>query len=221
MTRRRKRKRPPTPERVEAAECPCCGQIIKRKWEWRPAEWRYQLAYRKHNAPCGLPCLTKYEAALNQDYHEVTEECRLCQDKLRLNKEGVTFPKNKLAHVVDPPEYKFPWNRLVITPHALKMTKIRGQFGSVVDAAMFIEDTYPLTRYNSSQREPQGTSWVKRNKKGKARKRSQKVDLYAVNLGYTQWIFYIKRNVLMTVHRNDMTPPKDYDEAHDNGCQAG
>lgn len=84
------------------------------------------------------------------------------------------------------------------------MAKIRAGFDSVVDAAMMIERLYPLAQYNSSQKKAQGTSHTKRTKPGKNKHKSQRVDLYTVtDDNGVEWIFYMKRNVLMTVHRND------------------
>jgi hypothetical protein len=176
--------------------------------------------FRNHDAPCGLPCLLESERGRGQLSHVITEECLRCQSRMRGSKiyvDGKVYDKEddprknhqptmkpvKTPTPPLPPEPKVPWERIVIPPHALKMVKIRAGFISVVDAAIMIERLYPLTVYNSSQKEAKGTSHTRRTKPGKNKKKSQRVDLYTVTDEGVEWIFYMKRNVLMTVHRND------------------
>jgi hypothetical protein len=184
------------------------------------------MRFRDHTAPCGLPCKLLKEALPGEQVHEVTEECPRCikraqrivahnkgEEKILIN--GVVYDKNNNPFTAKPPEPKepkppptppepkTPWERMVIPPHALKMLKIRAGFLSVVDAANMIERLYPLAQYHSSQKEAQGTSHTKRTKPGKNKKKSQRVDLYSVEDAGVVWTFYMKRNVLMTVHRND------------------
>lgn len=177
--------------------------------------------FRDHTAPCGLPCKLKSEAFRDEITHVVTEECSRCQLRIRNETDGKIYvdgkiydktedprrkiqPTRPVATPPQPPEPKTPWNEIVIPPHALKMAKIRAGFDSVVDAAMMIERLYPMAQYNSSQKKAQGTSHTKRTKPGKNKHKSQRVDLYTVtDENGVEWIFYMKRNVLMTVHRND------------------
>lgn len=175
--------------------------------------------YRDHEAPCGLPCRLESEHRYpGEATHVITDECLQCQARMRESKifvDGKVYnkeddPRKNHQPTMKPvripptaPEPKVPWERIVIPPHALKMVKIRAGFISVVDAANMIERLYPLTVYNSSQKEAKGTSHTKRTKPGKNKKKSQRVDLYTVTDDGIEWIFYMKRNVLMTVHRND------------------
>lgn len=213
----------PTP-----AECPGCNQLIRRLWRMEKNK-KVGVRFRPHNAPCGLPCKTDLEAAPGQLTHTVTEECPECNppkppppppkeipqkyidamskiwidgkiyDKTELKKHNA--PKAKKPN--EPPEPKVPWENIVIPPHALKMMKIRAGLKSVVDAANMIERLYPLTKYESSQTKPHGTSRTKRTMPGKNKRKSQRVDLYTVMDEGIKWTFYMKRNVLQTVHRND------------------
>jgi hypothetical protein len=98
---------------------------------------------------------------------------------------------------------KPPWQRLVITPHSLKSCSHKTGLNSVVAAAELIELLYPRARYTGSQKKAKGTSHTKRTMKGKGRRRCQRVDLYQVKEGEDLFTFYVKRNVLMTVHVND------------------
>jgi hypothetical protein len=118
-------------------------------------------------------------------------------------RKGFPLPTRPVSAPPPPPEPKTPWDRIVIPPHAIKMMKIRAGFESVVDAVNMIERLYPLTQYNSSQKKAKGTSYTKRTKPGKNKDKSQRVDLYTVTDNGIEWIFYMKRNVLMTIHRND------------------
>ena len=140
------------------------------------------------------------------------ERYREAESKVYVN--GQVYEKNADPRTKQPPAPKekkppqpatpkVPWLNMVIPPHVLKMVKIRAGFRSVIDAANFIERLYPLTTYESSQKEAQGTSRTKRNMPGKAKRKSQRVDLYVVTDEGIKWTFYMKRNVLMTVHRND------------------
>jgi hypothetical protein len=164
--------------------------------------------WRNHSAPCGLPCKTAQEAEPGEVTHTVTEECPQCSMKLKREGTIASRPKPQMPIRWDapppvPPSPKVPWNEIVIPPHALKMAKIRAGFESIVDAAIMIEQFYPLTQYNSSQKEAKGTSHTKRTKPGKNKHLSQRVDLYTMVHDGVEWVFYMKRNVLMTVHRND------------------
>jgi len=174
--------------------------------------------YRDHEAPCGLPCRLESERRwAGEVTHIITDDCLQCQVRMRGSQiyvDGKVYskendPRKKVEHTkpvrVPPPapEPKVPWEKIVIPPHALKMAKIRAGFVSVVDAAIMIERLYPLSVYNSSQKKAQGTSHTKRTKPGKGKNKSQRVDLYTVTDDGIEWIFYMKRNVLMTVHRND------------------
>lgn len=174
--------------------------------------------FRDHTAPCGLPCKLKSEAGPNEVTHVITEECLQCQMHMRASKiyvdgkvynkeddprKGFPLPTRPVSAPPPPPEPKTPWDRIVIPPHAIKMMKIRAGFESVVDAVNMIERLYPLTQYNSSQKKAKGTSYTKRTKPGKNKDKSQRVDLYTVTDNGIEWIFYMKRNVLMTIHRND------------------
>jgi len=152
-----------------------------------------------------LEPVSEHQAALNERY-------KAAEDKIYIN--GVIFSKStdprkhpgnqpKKKSAMPPPAPKTPWNQIVIPPHALKMVKIRAGFKSVVDAANMIERLYPLAVYESSQKEAQGTSHTKRTKPGKNKRKSQRVDIYSVTDNDIKWTFYMKRNVLMTVHRND------------------
>jgi hypothetical protein len=179
------------------------------------------MKFRHHTAPCGLPCKLLSEAEPGEVTHVVTEECLQCKLQARVtsqiwidgkvyNKEDdprkyvAPVPTKPVSTPIEPPEPKVPWEKIVIPPHALKMVKIRAGFESVVDAAMMIERLYPLAQYNSSQKKAKGTSHTKRTKPGKNKKKSQRVDLYTVtDIDGIEWIFFMKRNVLMTVHRND------------------
>lgn len=195
------------------AECPSCDQLIRRIWVMRKHE-KVGMKWRDHTAPCGLPCKTAQEAKPGEHVHSITDECERCQavSKFLVNGKVVdrrTYSKPipvapiKIKTPPTPPEPKVPWERIIIPPHALKMAKIRAGFESIVDAAIMIEMFYPLTQYNSSQKEAKGTSHTKRTKPGKNKHRSQRVDLYTVTHDGVEWVFYMKRNVLMTVHRND------------------
>jgi len=179
-----KKNRPPP------AECPCCGQLIARRWRILKSGARF-MKFRDHNAPCGLPCKTKQEAALNERFHEIAEECDLCRANTSVDVSRTPFGP------------KPPWQRLVITPHSLKSCSHKTGLNSVVAAAELIERLYPQAKYTGSQKKAKGTSHTKRTMKGKARKRSQRVDLYQVKEGDDLFTFYVKRNVLMTVHVND------------------
>lgn len=178
--------------------------------------------FRDHDAPCGLPCRLESERReFDNAIHVITEECLQCQMRIRnetngkIYVDGVVYdktddprrkiqPARPVATPPQPPEPKTPWEKIVIPPHALKMAKIRAGFDSVVDAANMIERLYPLAQYNSSQKKAKGTSYTKRTKPGKNKDKSQRVDLYTVtDENDVEWIFYMKRNVLMTVHRND------------------
>lgn len=190
------------------------------------------MRFRSHTAPCGLPCKTIHEANRNEVTHTITEECPRClanenlwreAEARYLNsapikndnhtkgaatallkaKERKVQPPSRPSPKPIPPEPKTPWEKIVIPPHALKMVKIRAGFASVVDAANMIERLYPLAEYRSSQKEAKGTSHTKRTKPGKNKHKSQRVDLYVVTDNGVIWIFYMKRNVLMTVHRGD------------------
>lgn len=180
------------------------------------------MRFRSHTAPCGLPCKTRQEADPGEVTHTVTDECTHCNGRVRFYQEamnkvfvdGAVYNKEEDPRKKAPPtpkekrppqapDPKVPWNNIVIPPHVLKMVKIRAGFRSVVDAANFIERLYPLSTYESSQKEPQGTSRTRRTKPGKNRHKSQRVDLYVVTDDDIKWTFYMKRNVLMTVHRND------------------
>lgn len=175
------------------------------------------MKFRHHTAPCGLPCKLKSEADPGEETHVITDECRRCLSKRMTSQQiyvdGKVYdiandprkyvPPVRIRTPPTPPEPKTPWERIVIPPHALKMMKIRAGFVSVVDAANMIERLYPLTVYNSSQKKAHGTSHTKRTKPGKNKHKSQRVDLYTVTDDGVEWIFYMKRNVLMTVHRND------------------
>jgi hypothetical protein len=167
------------------------------------------MRYRNHTAPCGLPCKTAQEAEPGEITHPVAEDCPQCKITVQREKRqwptGPTpvMPIKWTAPPPVPPSPKVPWNQIVIPPHALKMAKIRAGFDSVVDAAIMIEMFYPLTEYNSSQKEAKGTSHTKRTKPGKKQRLSQRVDLYTMTHDGVEWVFYMKRNVLMTVHRND------------------
>lgn len=175
--------------------------------------------FRDHEAPCGLPCRLESERRYpGEATHVITDECLQCQARKRSSKifvDGQVYAKEDDPRKSHPatmkpmktppiaPDPKVPWERIVIPPHAIKMMKIRAGFASVVDAVNMIERLYPLTIYNSSQKEAKGTSHTKRTKPGKNKKKSQRVDLYTVEDAGIEWIFYMKRNVLMTVHRND------------------
>jgi hypothetical protein len=186
--------------------------------------------FRDHDAPCGLPCRLESERRYpGEATHVITDECLQCGMRIRASHDnpaskiyvdGKVYdkaddPRKKVQHTKpvkappSPPDPKVPWDRIVIPPHALKMVKIRAGYTSVVDAAILIERLYPLTVYNSSQKEAKGTSYTKRTKPGKNKKKSQRVDLYTVTDDGVEWIFYMKRNVLMTVHRND-----EFDHGH-------
>lgn len=203
--------------KLPPAECPCCGQLIRRIWMMKNGV-KVGQKWRDHDAPCGLPCRLERERRYPGEVtHVITDECLQCQVRMRGSKiyvDGKVYDKEDdprknvqpAKPVKEPPpapEPKVPWERIVIPPHALKMAKIRAGFTSVVDAAIMIEQFYPLTRYNSSQKEAKGTSHTKRTKPGKNRKKSQRVDLYTIVHDGVEWIFYMKRNVLMTIHRND------------------
>jgi hypothetical protein len=202
------------------AECPGCGQNIRRVWRMK-GEKTVGTRFRDHSAPCGLPCKTKYEAGEGEVTHTITEECTQCNKRVNLYQEamnkayvnGVVYDKSQDPRKhpgtprektpPQPPEPKVPWNNIIIPPHVLKMVKIRAGFTSVIDAADMIERLYPLTCYESSQKKAHGTSHTKRTKPGKNKRKSQRVDLYVVTDNEVKWTFYMKRNVLMTVHRND------------------
>jgi hypothetical protein len=185
------------------------------------------MKFRNHNAPCGLPCKTVYEAKPGEVTHTIAEECPQCSMKIKRGSTSQPQPQMPIrwdAPPPVPPEPKVPWNQIVIPPHALKMAKIRAGFDSIVDAAIMIETFYPLTQYNSSQKEPQGTSHTKRTKPGKNKRRSQRVDLYTMTHDGVEWVFYMKRNILMTVHRNDQYdttgPPPGKEVKLDNALVA-
>jgi len=212
------------------AKCPGCDQNTRRIWVIEHGE-KVGMRFRSHTAPCGLPCKTVHERKPGEVTHTITEECEAClRQHLVRQKDAAQNERYLLAmskvyfngQVYDkkddprkaspPPKEKKPpqpatpkveWINMVIPPHVLKMIKIRAGFKSVVDAANFIERLYPLATYESSQKEAQGTSRTKRNMPGKAKRKSQRVDLYVVTDAGIKWTFYMKRNVLMTVHRND------------------
>ena len=202
----------------DPAECPCCSRIVQRYWTMRNDQ-KIGQAFRSHKAPCGLPCKLAKEASAGEAFHEITEECAKCLLIIKSNSEiyvdGKVVnkeddPRKSTPNPIKPvkypgpaPEPKIPWDKIVIPPHALKMVKIRAGFESIIDAAMLIERLYPLAIYNSSQKKAHGTSHTKRTMPGKNKNKSQRVDLYTVVDNGIEWIFYMKRNVLMTVHRND------------------
>lgn len=226
--------------KLPPAECPCCGQNIRRIWVMHN-HVKVGMKFRRHTAPCGLPCLLPSEADWGDVTHVITEECPACARLLTARSQifvdGKVYNKNqdprrKYAPVPARPEYvptpptppepKTPWGQIVIPPHAIKMMKIRAGFESVVDAVNMIERLYPLTEYNSSQKTAQGTSHTKRSKPGKNKHKSQRVDLYTVkDDDGVEWTFFMKRNVLMTVHRNDEFdfggPRLDNNELTSNG----
>jgi len=215
-----------TPSRPAAAECPCCGQMIARIWRLQRGQ-PVGLRFREHYAHCGLPCKLPNERDHPDEVtHVITEECPRCQDRAtksdayrastsKIYVDGKVYDRAddprrfvpiepmKPKAAKQPPEPKPPWHQIVIPPHAIKSAKIRAGFESAVDAVLMIERLYPLTVYHSSQKTAKGTSHTKRTKPGRNKHKSQRVDLYTVTDNGIGWIFYMKRNVLMTVHRND------------------
>ena len=101
-----------------------------------------------------------------------------------------------------PPEPKTPWDHIVIPPHALRMTMIRASYKSIVDASILIERLYPMAQYKFSQKTAQGTSHTKRATPRNKRKNCR-VDVYVVEDKGIEWQFFMRKNVMLTVHRAD------------------
>lgn len=189
-----------------SAECPCCGKDTGRIRTVR-GDGSVGLKFKEHKAPCGLPCKLPSEARHGERTHVVTDECARCLAMQKILFNGQVVNKVDLRPPdpieIAPPTAKVPWNQIVIPPHVIKMVMLRAGFNSAVAAATLIEQFYPLTVYRSSQKEAQGTSHTKRSKPGKNKHLSPRVDLYVVTHQGVEWTFFMKRNVLMTVHRND------------------
>lgn len=176
------------------------------------------MRFKNHRAPCGMPCKLKREAELGEEVHEITDECEKCillksaSNKILYNGEVVNkedVPNRNWKMEADSIDFisesviKTPWDKIVIPPHAFKMMKIRAGFDSVVDAAIMVERLYPLSSYIGSQKKARGTSHTKRTKPGKNKNKSQQIDLFEVSDDGISWVFYMKRNIIMTIHRND------------------
>lgn len=181
--------------KIDPAECPCCGQVIRRIWVMDGGT-KIGMKFRDHVAPCGLPCKLKRHAESGETVHDVTDLCEKCI-ALKETKKISSAPEytRPLKDPATAPSAKIPLEDLIIPPHAIKMAKSKAGLSSDEEAISFINKLYPLSEYNSSQE--------KTSSEGDEKFKPHRIDLYTVYENGEQWVFYMKKNILMTIHKMD------------------